>query len=282
MEELEKKILADIQKTGFASELRVISTLLEQGWNTDHGETYEDKDENKSREIDITASKPAYDPQVAFRFNFTLVIEVKKTDHPWVVFTTDRRMKAAGWRVMHASRNDRRQGDPGSLFDVDCIVPLDLRAKRLRIGKAFHEAFKPAGDMSKVYAALMGALKAAHYFCHRYPSPTGWFDITKETELSIYIPIVVVDGRLFEVFNQYDGTIQTLEQGYIPVEMSYSSPNYRTGHWDADFLPDIVTAAHFPGYLQALDEWRQSILELTTQRLKENGKLPNPKFTDET
>ncbi len=116
MDDLEKKILDDIQKTGFASELRVISALLEQGWNTDHGETYEDKDENKSREIDITASKPAYDPQVAFRFNFTLVIEVKRSEQPWIVFTTDRKMKAAGWRIMHKSRNDRKQEDPTSPF----------------------------------------------------------------------------------------------------------------------------------------------------------------------
>ncbi len=125
----------------------------------------------------------------------------------------------------------------------------------------------------------MGASKAAHYFCHRHPAPFVYFNIAEESELSIYLPIVVLEGRLFEVYNDYDGEIQLQEQGHIPVEMSYSSPNYRKGLWDADFLPDIVTAAYFPEYLKALDGWRQSILERTSQRLIENGKLPNPKFT---
>jgi len=280
MDELEKKILEDIQKTGFASELRVISKLLEEGWKTDHGETYEDKDENKSREIDIVAHKPAYHPQIAFRFNFTLVIEVKKSEQPWIVFTTDRKMQAAGWRVMHKARNDRKRTDPGSLFDIDCIRPSDPRAEKFRIGKAFHEAFKTNSDKSRIYGALIGASKAAHYFYHRFPVSFADFDVSAESELSIYLPIVVVDGRLFEVFNDYDGAIRVQEQGYLPVEMSYSSPHYRTGAWDAEFLPDIVTAAYFPDYLQALDAWRQSILERTSQRLKENGKLPNPKFTE--
>jgi hypothetical protein len=32
MDDFEKKILADIQKTGFSAELRIISTLMEQAW----------------------------------------------------------------------------------------------------------------------------------------------------------------------------------------------------------------------------------------------------------
>ena len=96
-----------------------------------------------------------------------------RADHPWIVFTTDRKMKATGWRLMHQSRYHLKQGDNASIFDIDCIVPLDPRADKFRVGKAFHEAFKEANDKSKIYTALMDASKAAHYFAtdirHLFP-----------------------------------------------------------------------------------------------------------------
>lgn len=274
MDDLEKKILEDIQKTGFVSELNAVSILIENDWKTDHSETYEDKDENKSREIDIIASKSIYVHDIGFRFSFYIFIEVKKTDRPWIIFTTDRKFASTGWRIMHRSYNDRKSGEISSIFDIGCINPNDPRENRFRVGKAFHELNKQPSDKSKIYEALITSCKAAKYFSDLYERPFSHFDPEKETELSIYLPIVILDGLLFEVFNGINGQILVHRREHIPIEMSYSSPNYRLGRWDSDFLPDIITLNYLQEHLRVLETWRKSILAEAIVRLKNNGKKP--------
>lgn len=282
MTELEEKILKDIQKTGFAAELNAVSILIANGWDTRHSETYEDKDENKSREIDIIASKSKYEDEYGFRFNFYLVIEVKKTEKPWIVFSTTKEMPCCGWRLLHNGINCRikkqyaGRNTVESIFDVGCITPNDPRTNILRIGKAFHEFSKQPNEKSKIYEALMTSCKAAKYFCSlRADMSFGDFKPDQETELNIYLPIVILDGSpLFEVHNNYNGEIRIEEKKHIPIEMSYSSPNYKGGGWDLSFLPDIITLDNLKEHLDLLEKWRTSVLSSCSLALKEVGKQP--------
>ena len=79
---------------------------MNNGWSARHGMTFEDKDENRSREIDIVATKVEYLKEFGFRLVFYLVIEVKKSERPWIVFTTNQQFNTSlGWLVLHNSKN---------------------------------------------------------------------------------------------------------------------------------------------------------------------------------
>src|SRR5688572_29512818 len=134
MDELEKKILEDIEKTGFVTELKTVSMLIDHGWRTQHSSTYEDKDNNISREIDIVASKVEYIKELGFRLVFYLIVETKKSERPWIIFTTDRRFATLGWSIMHKGYNDKKKEnlpDGGhfhsTVFDIYSVSQKSIR-----------------------------------------------------------------------------------------------------------------------------------------------------------
>ncbi|MGH8066352.1 MAG: hypothetical protein ACRERE_14175 [Candidatus Entotheonellia bacterium] len=54
-ESLEQKVLKDIEKTGYPTEIISASVLQHRGWEVTHNPSYWDEDEGKSREFDILA-----------------------------------------------------------------------------------------------------------------------------------------------------------------------------------------------------------------------------------
>lgn len=286
--ELKDKILKDIEKTGFVTELKTVSTLIKNGWSSEHSVTYEDKDENRSREIDIVATKAEYIRELGFRLTFYLVIEVKKSERPWIIFTTNARFATLGWRIMNRSSNIHKlqivegfkeAGHYMPILDVDCIKENSIREFTFRVGKAFHELEKSSGDKSKIYEALMSSGKASHYLKHRFKQDSlADFDINKEVDIQIYLPIIVLDGLLYEVFTTHQGEIDTQEKDFIPVEMSYSSPNYREGSWDTEFFPDIIRFDYLNNHLENIETWRTSMKIRVCEILKSLGKQPDRRF----
>lgn len=284
--ELEEKILKDIEKTGFVTELKAVSLLIEKGWSAEHSTTYEDKDENRSREIDIIASKVEYVKELGFRLTIYLVVEVKKSERPWIIFTTDKKFRTPGWAQIHNGYNTskwekyaemKEGGYYSTVFDLDCISRKSPRENVFRIGKAFHELEKSPNDKSNIYSALICSGKAAKYFCDRYnygDQPKD-FELDTETDLSLFLPTVVLDGHLFEVYNGSSGEMKVKKESYIPVEMKYSSPNYRDGNWDIDFFPDVVTFDYLSTYIDNIESWRQSMIKKMTKQLRDLGKLPD-------
>ncbi|MDP4265133.1 MAG: hypothetical protein Q8941_21575 [Bacteroidota bacterium] len=285
---LKEKILKDIEKTGFVTELKTVSMLIKNEWSAEHGTTYEDKDENRNREIDIVASKVKYVNELGFRLIFYLVIEVKKTDRPWIVFTTRPDFATLGWRIMNRTSNiykweasDKFEngGHFVPILDVDCIRKNSIREYAFRAGKAFHELEKSPTDKSKVYEALICSGKAAYYLSNRFKQEElKDFDVHKEVNIQIYLPIVVLDGLLFEVFTNHEGDIDVEEKDFIPVEMSYSSPNYRIGNWDTEFFPDIIRFDYLSKHLENIEAWRQSMIESISKQLVSLGKQPDRRF----
>lgn len=55
--ELIDSIKKDLEKSGFSTELRARQIFIDSGWSVSAGYGYLDKDEDKSREIDIVATR---------------------------------------------------------------------------------------------------------------------------------------------------------------------------------------------------------------------------------
>ncbi len=87
--ELKTKLIDDLRKSGFASEMEAIRLASEDGWDIISNYSYTDIQENKPRTVDFVGWKNCcYPPQYFFHngLEFFLIVEVKKSEKPWIVF----------------------------------------------------------------------------------------------------------------------------------------------------------------------------------------------------
>lgn len=97
-EEFRKKVIDDILKTGFGSELRAIRILSESSsWSVQAGIAFYDNVLNVSRELDFVAYlhrfRQRQPGEMLFRVTIGLIAEVKKSERPWAV------MRNAVWKT---------------------------------------------------------------------------------------------------------------------------------------------------------------------------------------
>jgi len=249
------RIKDDINKTGFVTELKVASACHSNGWHVSHSSSYEDYDQSKSREIDIVATSNYKDEEANLYTEFHLVIEVKSiSKNPWVVFTTPHYFKGMGWRILHSGWNYTTK--KWALLKGDHISEYCPFVAKDRIGKAFHEAFKKPNENSKIFESILSACKASFYLKdnHGIEPFKEEFNPEKSVEIHFYIPMIVLDGILFEAYLD-EGDIVVSEQDWIPVEYSYSARSYRVDSSETTFFPAIVCFNHVNSFLKQLNEW---------------------------
>ena len=143
----------------------------------------------------------------------------------------------------------------GLLNEINISKHCPFMAKD-RIGKAFHEAFKKPNENSKIFESILSACKAAFYLKDNNGVEPFKDEFNKENsvEIHFYIPMIVLDGILFEAYLD-EGDIAVLEQDWIPVEYSYSARSYRGSSTETTFFPAIVCFNHVDSFLKQLNEW---------------------------
>lgn len=278
--EKKDKILADIKKTGFVTELNTASILLKHDWKVSQNSSYLDKDQDKSREIDIVAQKFDFEAKFRFRQEFYVAIEVKSSAKPWVIFTTSENnelLSSQDWQNLFSAENLLVWRHLGR----DDIKKEFMRASCYRIGTTFHEAFKGPNQPSQIFEAVISACKAVTFMKESFEEIRG-VDLNdlnsynpKEYHfLGVFVPLIVVDGELFDAHLNDEGEIELEEKDYIPLKFSYSSPKYKRQSLSSNaeslnyltFFPDIVTFKGLDAYLQKLDFWRDVIFnDIQTQ-----------------
>lgn len=266
-----RAIIEDINSTGFASELTVVRVCRQADMQVEHSSVFRDKDTGKSREIDVVASMGKYDDDAKLRLSLTLVVEVKRTSKPWVVFMSSPPYENRAWGLLHHSRNvleerELRSGGGKYLSGVlrgDVLGAPDERRPRKRVGKAFHEFKRKPGDdaPSQLYQGVLSAIKAAIHLKERSgrDEEETRFAKTSLVEVDLFVPVLVVDGIVFGAFaDDKNGRTRVEASKYVAVEMKYTSEGYGT-FWDPTFYPDLVTLKYFPTYLESMKEWFNSV-----------------------
>lgn len=282
MNQLEESILETINKTGFVNELKVFSFLSKKKLFVEHGSTYEDLDEKKSREMDIVATKYVFYTDVNLIIEFEHVIELKKSSDSWIVFSSSSFFgHNPGWSLLWKAANvsEWEKDDSGLLgggyyrnifYKRDNLFHNYPRAKLKRVGKAFYETSTNKGkekSIQKIYSSLLSTCKAAYYFNSAFSNSDVEFkkDLEQQVRLKVTIPIVIFDGNLFEVFYSDENNISVQQINYIPIELNYSSPNYKSGKLDCAFFPEMVTFEYFESFFNELEIWQnffsQSVYE---------------------
>lgn len=272
--EFKDKIIKNIKETGFPSELIIADILRKHSYDVEQNGTYLDYELNKSREIDIYARKVFSKKEneiSSYWFAISLVIEVKKSSkRPWIIFTTQNNkqlfsdFKGPAYGQINFSSN----------FSAKCLSAKEFmksfpRNESSIIGTSFYEAFKSPDEPSKIYEAILSAVKASFY--------TKWQEsgedyLTEEevtarddeeykssslSTLEVYIPTIILDGILCEATITND-EIDVNETEYIPLNISHSIKPYNKYF---HYYPELLTTKYLEKFLKDLDIWGNDIIK---------------------
>lgn len=279
-EDLIKRIKEDIKKSGFSAEMHVNSILTKNKFGTLFpSHTYLDKDQNISREIDILAVCMTNNDEEKICVMVSLAVEVKKSEKPWVIFGRDRKHTAieellgVGFSAYHMQMI--RNEPPG--FHTSGLSKLKSPFLKSEFhGKSFHEAFKPPQEHSQIYAAIMTAIKASVYeielFNKEHEKKTT-YSPENYTIISIILPVVVLEGKLFKSFLDENSNVEVEMRDYLPISLAYSSVNY-VDQGSKNYFGEIVTLDGFDSYVKDIMSWQKSIFEYAVKL--RNTYLENP------
>lgn len=160
-----KNIKEDLEKSGFGSELKALRIFENHGFHVLSGASFFDRDEEKVREIDISANMSKvikfedtkYDYYIFNRLY--LCAEVKKSEKPWVVFKSNHEDNEYhkfidGLRFMKTNNSNKI----GLYREIDEFL-YDINVNWGFKGNGIHEAFKSPNNPSRWYGACMSSLK---------------------------------------------------------------------------------------------------------------------------
>lgn len=276
---LTDKIAADLEKSGFGSEMQVMSAFKKADWNTSGSATFFDLDARITRDLDVLTTKVwegrSQGPQV--RCTSTLAIEVKKvTSKHWVVlrepitdggFLTPFRMQVA---IPGFAENKAQE-----LFGM--VSELTLRSRSGWIGYGIHEFTKDSSAKSKWFGAALSIVKAAddfHRGARQVPSLLTGND--EVVFANVVQPVIVVDGMLFSATLDASGSTQVEQIESAAVEMTFRTSAYNVG----PTIVDVVTLNGLPRYIAGWEKLHREFC-VTVARMTDRLDLPQVEQDEE-
>ena len=264
--DFEKKVIADLEKSGFSSELRAIRTFLSCGWGCTGFANYLDLDQDLITGVDLHAWKDKEVRQEELRYGvqFRIDAEVKKSEkNPWIVF------KENSDHVIDDHINN--------LTHICGLVPFSLRHSMAADStysqsrwKAYgiHEGFKDPSAPSRSYSAMIKSCKSAEstlkacsaYYREFEELSKGREDdehAYKERFVVFVKPIVILDGRLLAASLSETGQISIEEIQFAPVQFYYKSKHCQKGI----YLVDIITLEGLEQYVRMSERRHQNIFD---------------------
>ena len=217
--------------------------VAKAGWKSSGSSSYFDKDENITRSVDIHAylcrnKFEAKDIKVGLEYH--LLIEVKKSEQPWVVFIkNDERYEKDAWSNPHLSVN---------LDELSVLNPIlaeySIRRKLGWMARGLHESFKDPKLAGRWYAAAVTACKTTTGFFEN-----EWVDLAKKNRgRNLYMthPVVVIDGApLIAAKSSIDGDTLLEEIPYAPFAFEFGTAKYKK----RTYRVDLVTLGALPEFL---------------------------------
>lgn len=275
VDELKAKIAADIQKSGFGSEMKALRIIKDAGWSATGSVHYVDLDTGISRESDIEAhtvlSDASPDERTIYAQSFlSLSIEVKKTERPWIVFKEIPEHAFQLWegrRSMAFVAGLKRQFRHGINHTVG---ETGLPQRQGWYGNGLHEAFKSPDQPSRWFSAFSSVCKAAEYELEQ----NSW-DVPKDKDddhfpyLWLSKPVVVLDGLLFSADLDDGDELALIEEKFCSVKFVHTSEKYRRGQ----YFVDVVTLSALEEYLGLMSERNDRLFE-ALKKLAAHGRAP--------
>jgi hypothetical protein len=272
-DELRRKLIENIEVSGFGSEMRALRVVQEAGWYSSGPSAYYDRDAAITREIDLVAYRSRYwdgtrdsGTPVSIECFYALSAEVKKTSVPWIVFrgTKDSRERIDAWQNLIFVDNL-----PEKTAIYEDLSRHSVAATLGWEGHGVHEAFKSPDKPSRWYSAFIAACKAAESDLEANSwdpanpnvetAESGVVDTAESDKepvtgfhpgpVHLYFakPVVIVDGPLISA-QLNDNEILLTEIDYANFQFAFRTPEYTTGTYSVDIvrlsaLADYLTLA---------------------------------------
>lgn len=246
--DFEKRVMEDLEKTGFPSEFKVRNIVLSFSgkWTCTGTLGFFDLDEQKLRQVDVCAFMPCGDRVSKTQYTKTiwqLIMEVKKSEKgkPWVIFKEDNFLLKLGHMRNHLAACCNLPVEWDKQFSF--LIHENSFCRDLNwLGYGIHESFKQPSEISRPYNAMISVVKAAEHF-HR--EATGRMkkqkpvtdDISKKpTQVTLTFPIVVLDGELLTAELDKTGKLVVSEVDIAPMCIGYKSSKYTRESYRVDVV----------------------------------------------
>lgn len=264
---LKRKLIDDLKKSGFASEMEAISLASTDVWDVIPSYSYTDIQEGKPRTVDFVGWKNcSYPPQYVFHngLEFFLVCEVKKSERPWVVFVETGIHEQNDDDPIVSGRNFPSEGFCGLSPQDPLFVLKEVQ------GYAIHESFKPPSETSRWFGAFISTIKASeaiNRFEHeaRDSELSGFANSYKLFHFHLrYIqPVVILDGDLF--FTRLNSeNIEIFEVDMLPVRIKYDSKGFDR----LNYKVHVVTLKNLSLYLDIINRFHCELLDKYFEKAK--------------
>ncbi len=254
---LEESILEELQKTGYPTEIFCASVMEQRGWGVIHNPSYWDEEESQSREFDIRAYKQWLNDTQDLKVGVYLITECKKSEKPWVFFTT-----AENYHFIRLGQSIKVRSVNRQIFtDFEhqkCIISDDeLKTfhhyfQNPNQARTFHEPLKQqekASHSQMIYTAVMATVKATLFHC-KEPPLEKWLDI--------YYPVIIFNGNLFEAFINPDKSINLTSTSHVQLVFNYiqHEPSTHSSIWSAreKLTVDVVHENYLDRFLKIVED----------------------------
>jgi hypothetical protein len=280
---LEDKIREELRKTGYPTEIVSASIMQQRAWTVLHNPSFLDDTEGISREFDLQAQQSwlATTADKKFQIDVYLIAECKKSDDPWVFFTThERRYRVQPGRLIKSRSNPQhifwsdRTSDP-PIIDEDKLVISHHYFGYPRRARTFYQPFKGQEKDNRaqmIYAAVSSVTKATlfHY-------TQAWDGV--DASLSIFYPIIIFNGNLFEAKVHSYTDISVERADHIQLSHHYIEP-YTPGKRDSqwlwekqhEFIVDVVQESYLEQFLSTIEDEHRGLAKYLSDPL-EDGRL---------
>jgi len=201
---MENRIVAWLESQGYPLEMHVARLFEQAGFDVTQSTYYIDPETDTAREIDVLA-RAGICIEETFAF-LRYSIECKRAaDKPWILFTRENRIidfeyadwycaNQTGWDyLIHAAIDEK----------IDALA-LNYH-RRERIGYGLTAAFTSGDDAC--YKAVQSAVRCA------IASLKMTEDRSFGRSVEIVIPVIILDGRLFESYLDSEGAVVVRDIG---------------------------------------------------------------------
>lgn len=278
---LKKKIIDDLKKTGFPTEVKISILLDKAGWTT-QDTLFEDPDEGKSREIDINAVNVDYSHADVVKIKVKegdenklishLIIEIKKSDNQhWVFFDNG----GVNWPWI-TPRNFKSAREDFHHNLIDDFKRLGLKTHRYEkaiLHKSHHVYSSSPSQPSKIYEALTKTSKALRYFIDRYG--------VGGCSLHIFIPMIIFDGNLWSASLSKKNEIKLKKvESLLVVYSELMEYKKLRKKFEERQIIDIVTAKGFEKRFKIIQRDNKEIYKSWTAYLRKQEAKKQKKKKD--
>lgn len=254
-----EEIRRKIAEGGFGAELKARRFFAEAGFHTTAFD-YLDKDELKTREVDILAEE-----RNANRFSelprfFHFIVAEVKSHHIWVA-GDDNRSSAEPSVIRYSVPSwftAERPASSGESFGLHSDYLEGFRLRATTNATSFFQVKEKEDKRDALYEACTSVVKGIEGLQRpQAMSPTG--RLGESPHIYVIVPLVILDGNLLGVTYRQDGQFELEPREHVQRTFSFGTPNYTRKETSIH----VVTLDYLPTFLQKVVTSEQEATDLT-------------------